>query len=132
MLEHGVMIINPQFEGAGGGYAASAADAARWGALYFSGAIHGDALLAEATAGIPARMLGGAYGLGMILRDSTAAGPVRSHSGFFPGYVTELRHYPRHGVTVAMMVNASNVRMRPGMATWLDGVVAEMYAKPRD
>lgn len=131
VLEHGVMIINPQFEGAGGGYAASAADAARWGALYFSGAIHGDALLAEATKATPARMLGAGagYGLGMILRDSTVAGPVRSHSGFFPGYVTELRYYPRYGVTVAMMVNASNVRMRPGMAAWLDGLVADVVAK---
>jgi D-alanyl-D-alanine carboxypeptidase len=129
VLEHGVMIINPQFEGAGGGYAASAADAARWGALYFSGSIHGDALLAQATTGIPARMVGGAYGLGMILRDSTVAGPVRSHSGFFPGYVTELRHYPKHGVTVAMMVNASNVRMRPGMAAWMDGIVADVVTK---
>ena len=127
VLEEGVMIINPQFEGAGGGYAASAADAARWGSLYFSGAIHGDALLIEATKGIPARMVGGSYGLGMILRDSTAAGPVRSHSGFFPGYVTELRHYPKHGVTIAMMVNASNVRMRPAMAAWLDGLVAEAF-----
>src|SRR5215216_42756 len=125
------MIINPQVEGAGGGYAASAADAARWGALYFSGAIHGDALLAQATAATPARMLGPGtgYGLGMIIRDSTAAGPVRSHSGFFPGYLTELRYYPRYGVTAAMMVNASNVRMRPSMAAWMDGVVADAFGR---
>ena len=62
----------------------------------------------------------------MILRDSSAAGPVRSHSGFFPGYVTELRHYPERGITVSLMVNASNVRMRPGMARWLDELVASL------
>lgn len=126
MLADGRMIVNPQFEGAGGGYAASAADAARWGSLYFSGQLFGDAMLAQAMQGIPARGLGpGArYGLGMILRDSTAAGPVRSHSGFFPGYVTELRHYPSRGITVALMVNASNVRMRPSMGVWVDQLVA--------
>jgi len=131
MLEGGVMIVNPQFEGAGGGYAASAADAARWGAAYFSGAIHGDSLLAQATRGTPARMLGAgtSYGLGMILRDSTAAGPVRGHSGFFPGYLTELRYYPASKITVVLMVNASAVRMRPPMARWVDETVAALTAK---
>jgi hypothetical protein len=82
-------------------------------------------MLTEAVRGTAAPMLGPGtrYGLGMILRDSSAAGPVRSHSGFFPGYNTELRHYPSRGVTVALMVNASNVRMRPGMARWLDELV---------
>lgn len=128
MWQDGVMAINPQFEGAGGGYAASAGDAAVWGAHYFSGALHGEALLAEAMRGVAAPMLGAntRYGLGMILRDSSAAGPVRSHSGFFPGYLSELRHYPEHGITVAMMVNASNVRMRPAMARWIDELVAEV------
>jgi D-alanyl-D-alanine carboxypeptidase len=125
MWQNGRMVINPQFEGAGGGYAASAGDAARWGALYFTGQLFGEAMLAEALKGTAAPMLGPGtrYGLGMILRDSSAAGPVRSHSGFFPGYATELRHYPARGVTVAMIVNA-NIRMRPGMARWLDELVA--------
>jgi D-alanyl-D-alanine carboxypeptidase len=126
MIADGRMIVNPQFEGAGGGYAATAEDAARWGALYFSGQLFGDAMLAQATQGIPARGLGpnARYGLGMILRDSTAAGPVRGHSGFFPGYLTELRYYPSRGITVALMVNASNVRMRPAMGAWVDQLVA--------
>lgn len=126
MLVDGRMIVNPQFEGAGGGYAASAADAARWGALYFSGQLFGDAMLNQATQGIAARGLGPntRYGLGMILRDSTVAGPMRGHSGFFPGYVTELRHYPSRCTTVALMVNASNVRMRPPMGAWVDQLVA--------
>lgn len=130
MWRAGRMVINPQFEGAGGGYAASAADAARWGALYFTGQLFGEAMLAEALRGTAAPMLGAGtrYGLGMILRDSTAAGPVRSHSGFFPGYNTELRHYPAKGVTVALIMNASNVRMRPSMARWLDQLVADIAA----
>lgn len=130
MLADGRMIVNPQFEGAGGGYAASAADAARWGALYFAGQPFGEAMLAQATQGIAARGLGAnaRYGLGMILRDSTAAGPMRGHSGFFPGYLTELRHYTRHGITVALMMNASNVRMRPPMGAWVDQLAATLAA----
>lgn len=127
VLDEGRMIINPQFEGAGGGYAATAADAARWGALYFTGAPFGDSLLAQALAGPVARLGPGTrYGLGMILRDSTAAGPVRSHSGFFPGYLTELRHYPSNGVTLALILNTSNARPTPPMARWLDELAATL------
>lgn len=132
MLDDGVMLINPQFEGAGGGYAASASDAAQWGAHYFSGAPFGEALLREASAGTVARALGPGtrYGLGMILRDSTAAGPVRYHSGFFPGYLAEIRHYPTRGVTVALLFNTSVARPRPSMGQWLDGLAATV-APPR-
>lgn len=65
----------------------------------------------------------------MILRDSTAAGPVRGHSGFFPGYLTELRHYPASKITVVLMVNALAVRMRPPMARWVDETVAALAPK---
>lgn len=125
MLVDGRMVLNPQFEGGGGGYAATARDAARWGAQYFSGAFFGAPMLAEATDGIVARQLGPGthYGLGMILRDSSAAGPVRYHSGFFPGYQAEVRHYPTTGVTVALLINSSAVRPRPGLGSWVDALV---------
>ncbi len=126
MFDGDRMIINPQFEGAGGGYAATAGDLARWGARYFTGEPFGDALLRQAATGVDAPALGAGtrYGLGMILRDSTAAGPVRFHSGFFPGYRAEVRHYPASGVTVALIVNASHGRMRPSMAQWMDTLAA--------
>jgi len=128
MLDAGVMSINPQFEGAGGGYAATAADAARWGAQYFSGALFRGTAFLQALEGPLARQLGPGtrYGLGMILRDSTAAGPVRGHSGFFPGYLAELRHYPQSGVTIALLVNSSNVRPRPSMGRWLDEIAVTL------
>lgn len=131
VLEDGRMIINPQFEGAGGGYAATATDAARWGAQFFSGEYLGPALLREATTGPPARLgPGSRYGIGMILRDSTAAGPMRGHSGFFPGYLTEVRHYPDRGLTLALLVNTSGVRPATPMARWLDELAA-MLPPPR-
>jgi D-alanyl-D-alanine carboxypeptidase len=126
IAEDGRMIINPQFEGAGGGYAASAGDAARWGARFFGGTVAGATVHAQALDGVVARGLGAGtrYGLGIIIRDSTVAGPMHGHSGFFPGYVTELRHYPRKGITFALLVNTSAVRMQPSMARWMDELAA--------
>ncbi len=126
--DDGRLAINPQFEGAGGGYAATAADAARWGSHFLSGALVGSDVHAQALAGVAARGLGAGtrYGLGVIIRDSTAAGAMHGHSGFFPGYVAELRHYPAKGITVALLVNTSAVRIQPPMARWLDELVASL------
>ena len=134
MLRDGQMVLNPQFEGAGGGYAATARDAARWGARYFSGAIFGDSALSAATQGVAARPLGPGtrYGLGMILRDSSIAGPVRYHSGFFPGYQAELRHYAASGLTVALLINSSAVRPRPGLGLFLDSLLLALEAPTRE
>ncbi len=128
MLQDGRMIINPQFEGAGGGYAASAGDLASWGALYFAGRPFGDALLSQATSRPDARALGAGtrYGLGMILRDSSIAGPVRGHSGFFPGYRAEVRHYPTLGLTLSLIVNDSHSRLRPSMPQWMDSLAVTL------
>jgi D-alanyl-D-alanine carboxypeptidase len=32
-------------------------------------------------------------------------GPVYGHAGWIPGYVSSLRHYPEHGVTIAFQIN---------------------------
>lgn len=126
--DDGRMIINPQFEGAGGGYAASAGDAARWGARFFGGSLAGAELQARAVDGVVARGLGPGtrYGLGIIVRDSTAAGPMHGHSGFFPGYLAEVRHYPGRGITLALLVNTSALRLQPSMARWLDELAATL------
>lgn len=126
MLRDGELAINPQFEGAGGGYAATAGDAARWGALYFSGRLLPAEVLREATRGVAAPMLGRGvrYGLGMMLADSTVAGRVRSHSGFMPGYLTEVRYYPDRDVTFALLLNTSALRLQPSPARWLDSLAA--------
>jgi D-alanyl-D-alanine carboxypeptidase len=115
VLVDGQFVINPQFEWTGGGYATSAPDLARWGhALY-----RGDALTASARArmidaAVPAR-LGPeiAYGLGVIVRSSTPVGTTWGHSGFFPGYLSELIHVTDSGVTLAVQVNSS-ARRAPG------------------
>ena len=108
----GVFVINPQFEWTGGGYATSARDLAKWGhALYTAKAVSPkmrDLMISEA---VPARLGPETkYGLGVIVRPTTPAGPAWGHSGFFPGYQTELVHWPEAGLTMAVQINSSAAR----------------------
>ncbi|HEX5053243.1 MAG TPA: serine hydrolase domain-containing protein [Planctomycetota bacterium] len=106
MLADGRLPFDPGFEGAGGGFASTAMDLARWAkALY-----EGDVLASvrdEALAGLPAPLGPGAsYGLGVMI-DRTALGEAWGHSGFFPGSLTVMRYFPAPKVAVAVMVNSS-------------------------
>lgn len=109
VIRDGAFVINPQFEWGGGGFATSARDLARWGhELYLGKALSpaGRSLMIDS--GVPARLGPETrYGLGVIVRPATAVGPVVGHSGFFPGYMTELVHARDSGVTVAVQVNTS-------------------------
>ena len=112
VMTNGVFVINPQFEWTGGGYATSARDLARWGAaLYTAKAISPkmrDLMISEA---VPAQLGPNTkYGLGVIVRPTSPAGPTWGHSGFFPGYSTELVHFPERGITVAVQINSSGPR----------------------
>ena len=114
MMADGRLVINPQFEWAGGGFATSAGDLARWGhALYAStsGPITASMRQRMVGAAVPAR-LGPqvSYGLGVIVRPTTPVGPVWGHSGFFPGYQSELVHAVDTGITVAVQINTSAPR----------------------
>jgi D-alanyl-D-alanine carboxypeptidase len=112
VMTNGVFVINPQFEWTGGGYATSARDLARWGhALYTGKAVSPkmrDLMISEA---VPARLGPETkYGLGVIVRPTTPAGPTWGHSGFFPGYQTELIHFTDSGMTLAIQINTSGPR----------------------
>lgn len=104
----GRFCINPQFEWAGGGFATTAGDLARWGCALYGGRVLEASLRDAMVAGEVAPELGKGvrYGLGAIVR-TTANGPAWGHSGFFPGYVSELRYWPEHGLAVAVQVNTS-------------------------
>jgi D-alanyl-D-alanine carboxypeptidase len=45
------------------------------------------------------------YGAGVAIYADTPRGPVWGHGGWIPAYVSSLRHYPEHGVTVAFQIN---------------------------
>jgi D-alanyl-D-alanine carboxypeptidase len=107
MMVNGRMTMNPAFEGAGGGWSSTALDLARWAKALYEGRIVPAARIAEAVEGVSARLGPEVkYGLGVIIWPS-AKGPVWGHSGYFPGYITEMRYYPDLKVAVALQVNSS-------------------------
>lgn len=118
VMTNGRLAINPQFEWAGGGFATAPRDLARWGhALYAAtgGPISAAMRARMIDAAVPARLGPQAtYGLGVIVRPVTPVGPVWGHSGFFPGYQSELVHAVERGITVAVQINTSAPRSTGG------------------
>jgi len=108
MIKDGKFAINPQFEWTGGGYASTGEDLARWAKMMYEGKAFAPELLPQVLDGVAAPMLGGEtrYGLGVIIR-KTAVGSSYGHSGFFPGYMTDMMYFPQQKVAVAVQVNTS-------------------------
>jgi len=110
MVVDGKFAINPQFEWCGGGMASTTEDLARWAKLLYEGKAFDSSLLPEMLEGVPARLGPEAkYGLGVIIRP-TPFGIAYGHSGFFPGYVTDMMYFPDHKFAIAVQVNTSAAR----------------------
>jgi len=107
MLIDGKLSINPQLEWTGGGIASTAEDLARWAKLLYEGRAFGPVMMSELLKGVPAQ-LGpeSKYGLGVIIRP-TPYGASYGHSGFFPGYLTEVFYVPEHKLALAVQINSS-------------------------
>jgi D-alanyl-D-alanine carboxypeptidase len=106
-------VFNPQFEWAGGGYAGTPTDLALWAKALYEGAMFSKdgSVKLMIDAAVPARLgPNTAYGLGVIVRKDTPVGEVWGHSGFFPGYLTEMIYLPAARLAVAVQVNTSDAR----------------------
>jgi len=103
----GRLLWNPAVESAGGGFASTSADLARWGHLLFGGEAMDAPYLDRLLDGVPVDpdAPGILYGAGVAIYADTPRGPVWGHGGWIPAYVSSLRHYPDHGVTVAFQIN---------------------------
>ncbi len=108
MIENGKFVINPQLEWTGGGYASTSENLARWAKMMYEGKAFDASMVPVMLDGVAAPMLGREtkYGLGVIIRQ-TAAGISYGHSGFFPGYVTDMMYFPDKKIAVAVQVNTS-------------------------
>lgn len=108
VLENGKFVINPQFEWTGGGMVSNAEDLARWAKLMYEGKAFDASLVSEMLNGIPAKLgRDSKYGLGVIIRKSQTGVLTYGHSGFFPGYLSEMMYFPEHKISVAIQVNSS-------------------------
>jgi D-alanyl-D-alanine carboxypeptidase len=76
--------------------------------MFYEGKAFSADLLPQVVEGVPAPMLGREtrYGLGAIIR-KTPIGVSYGHSGFFPGYMTDMMYFPEQKVAVAVQVNTS-------------------------
>ena len=128
MIIDGRMAVNPQMEWAGGGFATTAAELARWAKLLYEGRVLDSAGTALMMESVPARLGPETrYGLGVIIRP-TAHGITFGHSGFFPGWQTDMMYFPSLRTAIAVQVNTSAPRTtgRPlsGFLTELASVIA--------
>ncbi len=124
MISNGRFAINPQFEWTGGGIASTTEDLARWAKLLYEGKAFDPSLMAQALDAVPARLGRDVkYGLGVIVRP-TALGTTYGHSGFFPGYLTEVMYFPEMKVAVAVQTNSSTGRSPAAALVALAQVIA--------
>jgi len=107
MIENGKFIVNPQLEWTGGGWASTGHDLARWAKALYEGKAIDPAMAAMMVDGVPAKLGPNVkYGLGAIIRP-TQNGTTYGHSGFFPGYVTDMMYFPDKKIAIAIQVNTS-------------------------
>jgi D-alanyl-D-alanine carboxypeptidase len=107
MIENGKFIVNPQLEWTGGGWASTGEDLARWAKVMYEGRAFDASMLPVMLDGVPAKLGRDVkYGLGVIIRP-TQAGTSYGHSGFFPGYMTDMMYFPDKKIAVAVQVNTS-------------------------
>jgi D-alanyl-D-alanine carboxypeptidase len=108
VLVNGQMLINPQFEWAGGGYISNTIDLARWARIYYDASFLSDALRTEMRKGVPAKTgKNHEYGLGMQIRPSSL-GVSYGHGGWFPGYLTEIDFFPDKKLAVAIQLSTDD------------------------
>jgi D-alanyl-D-alanine carboxypeptidase len=113
VIVDGRLIVSPQFEWTGGGFAGTPTGLARWAHLLYAGAAFQkpESLRLMIDAAVPAKLGPGTkYGLGVVVRAGTPVGEVWGHSGFFPGYLTEMIYLPERGIAIAVQVNTSDAR----------------------
>ena len=107
MIKDGRFAVNPQFEWTGGGLAVTASDLAKWAKLLYEGKAVDPSLMDDLLDGVPARLGPETkYGLGVIIRP-TALGVTYGHSGFMPGYQTDVMYFPALKTAIAVQVNSS-------------------------
>ena len=107
MDDAGRLVWNPAIEWTGGGFTSTSGDLARWGQALFTGAAMDTLYLDDLLDGVSVSpdAPGILYGAGVVIYRDTPAGPVYGHGGWIPGYVSSLRHYGDHRLTIAFQIN---------------------------
>lgn len=102
---------NWQFEWAGGGLVITTRDLAVLAKKIYEGEMFDKALLKEYFDGREATGMGGNWGLGVHIRNSPN-GRIMGHSGFMPGYITNMMYFEDFGFSICYQINASDAPRR--------------------
>ena len=105
--ENGVGRYNWQFEWAGGGLVITTRDLAVLNKKIFEGNMFEMLMLPTYLDGVAAGELGGEWGWGVHIQD-TPHGKTFGHSGYMPGYITNVLHYKDYGFSICYQVNTSD------------------------
>jgi D-alanyl-D-alanine carboxypeptidase len=123
VIVDGKFVANPQFEWAGGGFASTAEDLARWAKFFYEGKVLKKPYLDQMLAAVEAKTgRGDKYGLGVQVRQS-AWGISYGHGGWFPGYLSEMEYFPEHRVAIAIQFNTDAGRkLKKGLRAYIADV----------
>lgn len=103
----GKLLWDPAMQWTGGGLVSTSRDLAVWGHALFAGHAMATPYLDRLLDAVPVSpdAPGVLYAAGVAVYADTPRGPVHGHGGRIPGYVSSLRHYADHDVTVAFQIN---------------------------
>ena len=109
----GLLTYDPSVEFTAGGFATNSGDLARWAHAWFSGRALGPRALDELVrrpAGEPVdSQRAGYYGLAVRVNPAVNGLPRSyEHSGYIPGYQTDMSYYPELDVAVAFQLNTED------------------------
>ncbi|MBV6459553.1 MAG: hypothetical protein HONBIEJF_02701 [Fimbriimonadaceae bacterium] len=104
----GKNVLNPQFEGWGGGFANTPTALAQWAKALYGGKATSMLALKEIVDGVPSNLGGNQkYGCAVQIR-TTEHGPSFGHSGWFPGYLSDMAYFPDLKLAVAVQFNTDD------------------------
>lgn len=108
MDRNGRLHWDPAVEWTGGGLVSTSHDLAVWGRALFTGSAMDTPYLGVLLEGVPIApdVPNHRYGAGVAIYLDTPRGTVYGHGGWIPGYVSSLRHYANHDVTIAFQINS--------------------------
>jgi len=134
MIVAGKFTINPQAEWAGGGFASTAEDLARWAKALYEGDLIKQPYFDQMLTGIGTGEID-KYGLGVEIGEGRW-GKVLGHDGLFPGYSSAMQYFPQYKVAVAIQFNTDREKQIPDVNGCIDEVmkiiVGELTGKKFD
>lgn len=108
-FENGELRNNPAIEGAGGGFAGTPLGLARLAKGLYEKRLISDDMYAQKMDTVVMGEGKGfriGYGLGVMTYD-VKLGNAIGHSGFFPGYRTDMYYFPKEKIAVTVMINST-------------------------